>query len=108
MPSSNDSSPQKRHDGADLKISFTHSKLNLDVPHSDLESTAAALTRFWYKYAVKGSGQLFGAILKSEHESFYYRTIIEGDGFGEQYEDVNACGHLSGILPIQGGPPSPF
>lgn len=35
---------------------------------------------------------------KNNQEVFYYRAIVEGQGFGDNYEDVMACGDMSSYV----------
>lgn len=87
----------KRHTGVGVKIAFQRS----DVEVSDTEykeDASSALMRQWLKYAAAGHADMFGFVEKTATMVFYYRTIVEIEGFGNNYENVNSCGALSEYL----------
>ncbi|KAF4769140.1 hypothetical protein HAV15_008618 [Penicillium sp. str.  len=79
------SSMAKRHNGAGVKISFKHEKLAL-VASSDRRAASTALASRCNK-----------ALL-------YYRATVEGNGFGDNYEAVDACGNMSHLVSTYLGP----
>ncbi|KAJ5680089.1 hypothetical protein N7536_011228 [Penicillium majusculum] len=80
----------KRHNGAGVKISFKHEKLAL-VASSDSRAAPTALASRWQEYAEGGHSDVFGFVEQSNKALFYYRATVEGNGFGDNYEAVDAC-----------------
>jgi hypothetical protein len=97
------SSKAKRHNGAGVKISFKHEKLSL-VSSSDSRGASTALASRWQQYAEAGHADVFGFVEQSNKALFYYRTIVEANGFGDNYEPVDACGDMSHLVSTYLGP----
>lgn len=89
----NETSMHKRHNGAGVKIAFKH--INVIPAKAKSEGASAAIASKWQELAEAGHGEMFGYVAKSNKAYFYYRTIVEGDGFGNNYESVNACGDMT-------------
>ncbi|KAJ5574668.1 hypothetical protein N7450_008567 [Penicillium hetheringtonii] len=98
-----DSSINKRHDGAGVKIAFQHAPIAL-AP-SEYNGAAGTIATRWQEYAEQGHANVFGFMEKRNKEVFYYRSIVEGQGFGNNYEDVMACGDMSHLLGTYLGSP---
>ncbi|KAJ5907919.1 hypothetical protein N7495_000601 [Penicillium taxi] len=62
------------------------------------EGAAEAIANKWLTYAKKGYADTYGLVEKTATSVLYYRTISELDGWGTNYENVNACGALSEYL----------
>lgn len=90
------SSINKRHDGAGVKIAFQHASVTLSP--SEYSGAASAIAARWQEYAEQGHGNVFGFAENDNKEVFFYRSIVEGDGFGDNYEDVMACGDMAPIV----------
>lgn len=90
------SSVTRRHDGAGVKIAFQHASVAL-AP-SEYDGAASAIASRWQEYAEQGHANVFGFMEKNNQEVFYYRSIVEGQGFGDNYEDVMACGDMSSYV----------
>ncbi|KAJ5973864.1 hypothetical protein N7481_011074 [Penicillium waksmanii] len=90
------SSVTKRHDGAGVKIAFQHASVAL-AP-SEYSGAAGTIATRWQEYAEQGHANVFGFMEKNNKEVFYYRSIVEGQGFGNNYEDVMACGDMSTLV----------
>ncbi|CAG8172770.1 unnamed protein product [Penicillium salamii] len=97
------SSKAKRHNGSGVKISFKHEKLSL-VASSDSRSASAAIASRWQEHAEAGHSDVFGFVEQQNKALFYYRTTVEGDGFGDNYESVDACGDMSHLVSTYLGP----
>lgn len=97
------SSMAKRHNGAGVKISFKHEKLAL-VASSDSRAASTALASRWQEYAEGGHSDVFGFAEQSNKALFYYRATVEGNGFGDNYEAVDACGDMSHLVSTYLGP----
>lgn len=91
--SGSESGLSKRHDGPGVKIAFTHEPIS--YPANDFVGAGANFAYRWRNYAIKGHGEIFGWAGTSGQAFMYYRSIVEGAGFGNNYESVNACGDLS-------------
>lgn len=87
------SSKTKRHNGAGVKIAFKHETLAL-AAGAPAKKASAALASSWQEYAEAGHGEMMGFVEQSDKALFYYRTIVEGKDFGEEYESVDYCGNL--------------
>ncbi|OKO89560.1 hypothetical protein PENSUB_13626 [Penicillium subrubescens] len=87
------SSVTRRHDGAGVKIAFQHASVAL-AP-SEYDGAASAIASRWQEYSEQGYANVFGFMEKNNQEVFYYRSIVEGQGFGDNYEDIMACGDIS-------------
>ena len=96
-------SKAKRHDGAGVKISFKHEAIIL-ATNADKKGASTALASKWLEYAESGNGEMFGFVEAMNEAVFYYRTIIEGNGFGEEYESVDDCGNLGQFVGTYLGP----
>lgn len=96
-------SKAKRHNRAGIKISFKHESLSL-VSSSDSRGASTALASRWQQYAEAGHADVFGFVEQKNKALFYYRTIVEGNGFGDNYEPVDACGDMSHLVSTYLGP----
>ncbi|KAM7213554.1 hypothetical protein V8F06_011051 [Rhypophila decipiens] len=103
--STNATGLQKRHDGAGFKYNFYTFLRTVATPQPDLSNefiqAAQAIAQNWaYDADYFGIGEYFPAmgidyvLIKLLGNGL--RIIPELDGFGENYEDVNACGDMSG------------
>lgn len=95
----------KRHDGPGVKIAFSHEATGYSA--SDFEGAAANFAYRWEHYAIQGHGQIFGWAGLSHKAFMYFRSITEGDGFGDNYESVTACGDMKQYVGTYIGPGAP-
>ncbi|KAK4206682.1 hypothetical protein QBC37DRAFT_434569 [Rhypophila decipiens] len=96
---------QKRHDGPGFKYNFQTFVWTVQTPQPDLRKefiqAAQAIAQHWaYSADYYGIGEYFPAMgidyILVQLLGNGLRIIPELNGFGEGYEDVNACGDMSG------------
>ncbi|KAJ5383005.1 hypothetical protein N7517_000916 [Penicillium concentricum] len=97
------SSVNKRHDGPGVKLAFQHEATGVDP--SLLSGCATAVASKWSQYTSQGHANMFGFVEYKNKELMYYRSIMEGKGFGENYEDVMACGDMGHLVGTYLGEP---
>jgi hypothetical protein len=97
---SNNTNLAKRFDGAGFKISYTtRIKTQLSVDHQWDMGEAIGLK--WADVANhwgNGPTDVIGFTSVNHQANFYYRIIPEIRGFGLNYESVDICGGMSGLL----------
>jgi hypothetical protein len=97
------SSINKRHDGPGVKLAFQHAATGVNP--SLFSGCATAVASKWSQYTTQGHANMFGFVEYKNQELMYYRSIMEGQGFGENYEDVMACGDMGHLVGTYLGQP---
>ncbi|KAJ5778401.1 hypothetical protein N7520_001647 [Penicillium odoratum] len=90
-------SHQKRSTGKGVKIAFDVGSARVTLKKHAL-GAAEAISESWLKYAKEGYTNMYGFVEKVATSVLYFRTIVEMEGFGYNYENVNSCGALSEYL----------
>ncbi|KAJ5909724.1 hypothetical protein N7504_004367 [Penicillium tannophilum] len=86
-------SHQKRTSGKGVKISFDIGSARISM-EKHVVGAAKAIATKWHTYAVEGYSNMYGFVEKVDKAALYFRTIVEMEGFGTNYESVNNCGAL--------------
>ncbi|KGO77862.1 hypothetical protein PITC_060430 [Penicillium italicum] len=90
------SSLNKRHNGPGVKLAFQHAATRVDP--NMLSGCAVAAASRWSEITSQGHANMFGLVEHNKKELMFYRSILEGKGFGNNYEDVMACGNMRNYL----------
>ncbi|KAJ5090740.1 hypothetical protein N7532_009424 [Penicillium argentinense] len=91
----------KRHDGAGVKVVFA--RTGVAVSKDEYAGAPAAIASAWDEHAEAGSSDWYGMAERSmangaQKAVIYWRTILEADGYGENYERLDGCGKMGGYV----------
>lgn len=97
----------KRHNGAGVKVVF--SRTGVAVSKDEYSGASAAIASAWDEHAEAGSSDFYGFTERlmangGEKAVIYWRTILETNGYGENYERLDACGKMGGYVGQYLGP----
>ncbi|KAJ5761121.1 hypothetical protein N7520_008277 [Penicillium odoratum] len=88
---------QKRSTGKGVKVAFDIGSARVTLKKHAL-GAAEAISKSWLKYAKEGYTNMYAFVEKVATSVLYFRTLVEMEGFGTNYENVNSCGALSEYL----------
>ena len=98
-PPANTTSNTKRHDGAGFKLSYT-TRISSLLPRARQIQMSQDIATSWAYYAGEYDISEWIGFQETGHAAnFYLRIIPEDDGYGEEYESVDApCGGMAAYL----------
>ncbi|KNG88872.1 hypothetical protein ANOM_003717 [Aspergillus nomiae NRRL 13137] len=88
----------KKYDHPGLKISFTTRRVS-KMSRQHQTDMASGIASMWEYYArTTPMNEYIGFVETGHHANFYFRIIPELKGFGTNYESVDVCGGMAGML----------